>query len=299
MDPFLFVELPVLAGIIALSWFLVFRPLQKERAQRKLPFTRDLLRGPGETCLEKTVELSDKLESQLLLMLIAPAAVVAYAFGIWHGTHFPQKQLPVSVGVVLALALLASAWSMVRTRALIRERRQYRLGFLGERHTAQALARLTGDGYVLFHDLQCRKPGTDEAFNIDHALIGPTGIFIVETKTRSKRANQPGRAEVIFDGHALDFGTHRETAPIDQTLANASLFAKLVKGRTGLDLPVTPILSIPGWYVTARTPKPLFVGNPDQIPAHIRSRPAAAALDKRAFEQAHMLCEELARSKVE
>jgi hypothetical protein len=232
-------------------------------------------------------------------MFIAPAAVVAYAFGLWHGTHVPQKQLPVYLGVLLAIALLASARFMVRTRALIRERRQYRLGFLGERYTAQALDRLAGEGYAIFHDLQCRKPGTDEAFNIDHALIGPAGIFVVETKTRSKRANQPGRAEVVFDGHALNFGAHRETAPIDQALANATLFAKLVKGRTGLDLPVTPILSIPGWWVVARTHEPLFVGNPDQIPAHIRSRAATATLDKRAFDQARTLCEELARSKVE
>jgi hypothetical protein len=299
MDPFLAFEIPVILGVFALGWLLIVRPLQKERAQRKLPFTRDLLRGPGEACLEKIEELSDKLETQLLAMFIAPAAIVAYAFGIWHGTHVPQRLHPLYLTVFLIIALLASAWSMMRTRALIRERRQYRLGFLGERYTAQALDRLAGEGYAIFHDLQCRKPGTDDAFNIDHALVGPAGIFVVETKTRSKRANQAGRAEVVFDGHALHFGTHRETAPIDQALASASLFAKLVKGRTGLDLPVTPILSIPGWWVVARTHQPLFVGNPDQIPAHIRSRAAAATLDKRAFEQARTLCEELARSKVE
>ena len=55
----------------------------------------------------------------------------------------------------------------------------YRKGQIGERRVTKALsATLTGD-YSLFDDvmLQSMKGG-----NIDHIVVGPTGIFVIETK---------------------------------------------------------------------------------------------------------------------
>lgn len=298
MDPFFTCEIPVLVGLLTLGWLLIFRPLQKERSLRKLPFTRDLQHAPGEGCVEKIQEITDKLEMQFLAMVLAPTAIVAYIFGLWHGTHLPPLQRPILVAVLLVAALASSAWAMFRARGLIRERSQYRRGFLGERHTAQSIAPLAREGYVIFHDLRCRKPGSDETFNIDHALIGPGGVFVIETKTRSKRAKQAGRSEVIFDGQALDFGNYRETSAIDQTLANARTLSKLIEARTGIALKVTPILSLPGWWVIARTHQPIFVGNPEQIPVYVTSR-SPAGLDERVFKQTCAFFDELTRSLVE
>ena len=42
---------------------------------------------------------------------------------------------------------------------------------------------LRAQGYAVFHDI----PG--DGFNVDHALIGPAGIFAIETKTRAKPAD--------------------------------------------------------------------------------------------------------------
>ena len=56
--------------------------------------------------------------------------------------------------------------------------RTWRRGGQGERHTARLLDRLTGDGYVVFHDLAV--PGSDA--NLDHLVIGPTGVFVIDSK---------------------------------------------------------------------------------------------------------------------
>lgn len=53
---------------------------------------------------------------------------------------------------------------------------RWRQGAEGERATAKALRPLTKRGWVLVHDIQT------EWGNIDHVLVGPPGVFMLETK---------------------------------------------------------------------------------------------------------------------
>jgi Nuclease-related domain len=56
--------------------------------------------------------------------------------------------------------------------------RSWRRGAHGERRTARLLRRLARDGFVIFHDLAV--PGADA--NLDHLVIGPTGVFVIDSK---------------------------------------------------------------------------------------------------------------------
>jgi hypothetical protein len=56
--------------------------------------------------------------------------------------------------------------------------RSWRRGAHGERRTARLLDRLTRDGHMVFHDLAV--PGSDA--NLDHLVIGPTGVFVIDSK---------------------------------------------------------------------------------------------------------------------
>ncbi|GJM24502.1 MAG: hypothetical protein DHS20C16_09170 [Phycisphaerae bacterium] len=49
-------------------------------------------------------------------------------------------------------------------------------------------------GYRVYHDIQC------DGFNIDHVLIGPGGVFVIETKTASKPTK--GNATIKYDGES-------------------------------------------------------------------------------------------------
>lgn len=53
----------------------------------------------------------------------------------------------------------------------------WRTGAEGERRTAKALRPLTRRGWVLINDIPWRERG-----NLDHVLIGPPGVFVLETK---------------------------------------------------------------------------------------------------------------------
>jgi len=61
--------------------------------------------------------------------------------------------------------------------------RGYLRGFDGERMVARSLASVLGDEYSLINDVGFR----DGFGNIDHLVVGPNGVFVVETKNYAGR----------------------------------------------------------------------------------------------------------------
>jgi hypothetical protein len=56
---------------------------------------------------------------------------------------------------------------------------KWRLGAEGERRTAKALRPLLRTGWTVIHDVQRAHE------NFDHVLVGPPGVFLLETKVRA------------------------------------------------------------------------------------------------------------------
>ncbi len=145
--------------------------------------------------------------------------------------------------------------------------RRLRLAKDGERAVGQLLDTLRADGYQVFHDVL----GKD--FNLDHVLIGPGGIFTVETKTWSKPAK--GSPEVLFDGEAIRVGgLEPDRDPLIQARAQAGWLRSLLSESTGRDFAVLPVVVFPGWFVktTARPRQPLWVLEPKALVKYIKNR---------------------------
>lgn len=71
------------------------------------------------------------------------------------------------------------------TFAFYLEGRNFIKGSKGEMKVVSELSKLP-DGFVVFNDLHPRSPsGEPGAWNVDHVVIGPTGVFVVETKNYS------------------------------------------------------------------------------------------------------------------
>ena len=73
-------------------------------------------------------------------------------------------------------------------------------GAKGERQTAAALEKLKMEGFVILHDR--RIPGSSA--NIDHVVIGPPGVAIVETKSY--------RGKLRVKGNDVYVGGYRKTS---------------------------------------------------------------------------------------
>jgi hypothetical protein len=127
-----------------------------------------------------------------------------------------------------SLAVVGAVGWRLRYRASA-EASAWRKGARGERRTARRLRRLARRGYVAFHDLG--MPGS--LANIDHLLIGPSGVFVIDSKQYT------GRIERTPDGHVW-----HNHYPMDEQLQTVRAEAGSVEAILGA--PVIPLLCVHG-----------------------------------------------------
>jgi hypothetical protein len=75
----------------------------------------------------------------------------------------------------------------------VKQIKRLKLGRDGERAVAEQLDVLKRQGAIIFHDL------IGDGFNLDHVVLSSQGVFVVETKTRTKPIK--GSPTVTFDGN--------------------------------------------------------------------------------------------------
>ncbi|MCE9642556.1 MAG: NERD domain-containing protein [Betaproteobacteria bacterium] len=196
--------------------------------------------------------LSDALQDGLFRMVLIgmlPALLFGSMLGEWARYWFKIPPGPWQLTILFFLSIPVAAWLMRHQWAKLKNLGQ---GLHGERTVGQLLETLRAKGYQVFHDLQ------QERGNIDHTLIGPGGVFAIETKTISKPNDRDGK--VTYDGQRLLVdGGELERDPVAQSLAVARGLRQLLKEQTGQDVDVTAVVLFPGWYVEtlARDPKVL------------------------------------------
>ncbi|MEX2516756.1 MAG: nuclease-related domain-containing protein [Gammaproteobacteria bacterium] len=127
----------------------------------------------------------------------------------------------------------------------MRTRIRYVHAINAELAVAQELEVLKADGCHVFHDLQTDK------FNLDHVVVGPGGVYCIETKSRLKpdTDNRKQDAQVQYDGKKLKFPDWIETKPIEQALWQTKWLKNYINKSTGESYAVTPVLALPGWFV--------------------------------------------------
>ena len=131
----------------------------------------------------------------------------------------------------------ACIYSIPRIIKAKHEADKLRLGRDGERLVAEALA--GHDGNVL-HDIQM------DGFNLDHVLVSQRGIFLFETKTRTK---QSSKSEIYYDGLQLDINGFTTDEPLVQARTEAKSLQKLLANLTGKTYQVKPVVVFPGWFI--------------------------------------------------
>ena len=147
--------------------------------------------------------------------------------------------------VVLILLFLIVV--KVIERKLLQHHRQLRKGIrnadrgaTGEEDIARQLHSLPDD-YLVLHGL-CKVAG-----DIDHIVVGPTGIFVIETKAHGGQITANGE-QLLLNGHAT------EKNFIAQCWRNAFWVRDVLKNIGDIEVPVTPLLVFSNAFVTIRRP---------------------------------------------
>lgn len=226
---------------IALVTILLQRR-QEQRSDRRSPIREKLLHQAGAQARQKMDALGDDMMERLAqLMLIGPLAMLVI---LLPRVRWGQLQFGWLNWLVIAVATAWGVWLVRNLTQLRRRRQQWREGMLAEIAAAQQLDRLQAQGCFVLHDI----PAGD--FNIDHVVVAPHAVFAIETKSRRKPGQGKASANVGYDGKRLLFPGWNETRPLEQARANADWLAKYLRGETGEWVPVTPVVCLPGWFVT-------------------------------------------------
>ena len=167
-----------------------------------------------------------------------------------------------------------------------------RLGMRGEQAVGEYLGHpdVARAGYRVFHDV----PG-DGAWNIDHVVVGPGGVFVIETKARTKRPTSDGRRdyEVLCEGRTLKFPDWDDVKTVEQADRNARWLQGWLGGYVTSRIECVPVVALPGWLVSWGKPQAntIHVFNPKNLPKFLSNQgaryspkdliPALRALEER------------------
>ena len=249
--------------------------MNDQKTDRRSPIKDAPLRQAGQSLGEEIDRQDEDMDSYLVVALLA----FSMAGNEWVHFFFDPTPHP---RTITALAVLALIYSTIKIRTIMRKRRDLRQGKKGEVTVGQDLEDLRKKGFKVLHDV------CGEGFNVDHVLIGPRGIFTVETKTWSKSAQKP--TSIHYDGKVITIGGHAMIAdPVRQAKAQASWLKDLIKKQTGKDFTVWPVVVFPGWWVD---PQPhgaeAWVLNPKALPAFLESQKATLSGDDVEFVYARL-----------
>jgi Nuclease-related domain len=257
----------MLVFIFTFSQVILYR-----NRKRKNPLTgQKLLRSPGETLLGVISDLQFKIMEVVFFWCVLPPLIYSMSLGA-----IAAEKSATLLFTALVAAILISLYGAVRAYIMLKRLFDFRLAYDGELSVGQELNGLMLDGFRVYHDIKA------EDFNIDHAVVGPPGVFAIETKTRSKKINHRATrrsfllrvftiatkvrsgqlqaekeetVEVLYDGDSINFPHWKDTKILEQAKGNARWLERKLTAAVGHKVSVFPTVAIPGWYTKKTTNK--------------------------------------------
>lgn len=114
-----------------------------------------------------------------------------------------------------------------------RDAEPWYVGALGELEVARRLEAL-GPGWVVLHSVPIGTGSSD----LDHVVVGPAGVFTINTKHHRGKTAWVGAKRILVNGQRTD---HLRNAAYE-----AKRTAKLLSAAVGTPVEVTPIIAIVG-----------------------------------------------------
>lgn len=232
------------------------------KKDKRSPLKASPLRNPGQS-------VQEYLDDQIYDRIFAPFILALFALVLaglewwrWYSGAPPQ---PILFSILSAVLIAYAAIKIWRAWPRLRALKQARDG---EKAVGQYLDALREQDFRILHDV------VGEGFNIDHVIVGPPGVFTIETKTISKPSH--GDAKISFDGQSISIaGFQPDRNPVAQAKAQAKWLKELIVQSTGRTVEVWPVVVYPGWYVehAQGAHREIWVLNPKGLPSFLAQEP--------------------------
>ncbi|HEW79359.1 MAG TPA: NERD domain-containing protein [Phycisphaerales bacterium] len=215
---------------------------KQQTKRKKSPLNISLLRNPGQSLREQIED--ETIEIITSLLLIPAASILLYSIIITEYVSSGHKINLISSLIYLFAIVGGVSYLITKVFRMIKHRNHLRLGYDCELAVGQELSNRIRDGFFVFHDFPA------DGFNIDHVLVGSTGVFAIETKGRAKlRVAENENWKMEYNGKKLKFPGWTETKPIEQAKNQAQWLSQWLQKTTGSPCKVSPVLAIPGWWI--------------------------------------------------
>ena len=240
------------------------------KAQTVSPLKHEPARLPGQSVDEEIGRVVDRFLSERMAIVTMFVVIAIYDWIRWY------TDTPINPYLTSALAAVAAAWFVygyMRTRTSLT---RLKLGRDGERAVGMLLERARTLGYHVLHDIPSHNA------NIDHVIVGPGGVFTIETKTYSKPLH--GGCVIHYNAakNTLHKGSHDISSCLVQAKAQAGELRFLMEEYSCTNVPIQPVVVFPGWFIqcTERTPGEVWVLEPKAFLKWIEKVPTALAPDQ-------------------
>lgn len=240
---------------------------KSKRKKHRPPVEGPLRRLPGQSVRDERDKLLNDQLSEYLMLAIGFCFLAGWEwFRRWHPLPYAAEML-----TVFAIAMTGyCAFRIVRLRKEIGNLNQAEKA---ERRVSELLTRLRRKRYVVIDDI------IGPNWNIDHVLVGPGGVFAIETKAYSIFGDGcvgVDETGVLRLGNKSAFGD-----PLDQARRCANQVARLLQDRTRKPHNVTPVLIFPGWTLkSAKAETGVVVLNDATVSDFFEGRPSVLSDDQ-------------------
>jgi hypothetical protein len=187
----------------------------------------------GRYTTEQSIRVFQRMLITTMLLLVA---IGVFEGAVISSLFIGGRSFSISV---LAAALLGALiiWHLCKAQhrridRLERERSNWRSGAEGERAVAAVLDQLP-KAFVVFHDFNTVRG------NFDHLVIGPTGIFAIETK------NWRGKIEADAGGELLRDGKPASRPYVKQLLARVMAVREQAMVLSGREMFIQGVMVFP------------------------------------------------------
>jgi Nuclease-related domain len=220
------------------------------RADRS-PLKAEPLRVPGQSVRNQKIDLLfERLIPVLWVTTILAALTVAAAIQDWTGWRPTTLEYALFTGVLAAFSALRLFYLRPKIEA-------FDLGQRGELAVGQFLEQyLTAEGARVIHDV------LGDRCNLDHVVIAPQGVFVIETKTYSKPRHGEARITFAEDGTLRAAGYRPDRDPIAQVEAGSRWLSELLTELTGEAVQCRGAVVFPGWSIEYMSREWLNAGRP-------------------------------------
>ena len=228
----------------------------------RLPVT-NIPRPAGWSLQKRIGNLDDDVNSAALFLVFGSVTgAVIYLLGF----HLLWAALP---------TLPFAIYGLCKLLKILPEYANCSLGLTGEQAVGAVLNSLSSDQVKVFHDFPVEEHGK-KPWNIDHVVVAPDGVFVIETKARRKSRSQGKDGQeghvVRYDGKRLHFPFSSESRDLKQSQGNADWMADFLTRAVGDPVIAQPVLVILGWMVKREGRGEVDVLNEKNLYGHFTGR---------------------------